>query len=350
VKRLLTLALPLFVCAPAFGIDLDPKFERAIHDALPVCEGAKVSFEELPLKLPPRFTGTFVKVQSASGHCNSQIVAVLSPAGRVYLGSPWVIEKAEGATLEARLQNFTLANLQEQMTAKVERTRTVDGLYPATLTQTTEAGKMTIDGEIDGDGRVFFLGHFRPAAELRASRAKTFDPFLASSPSKGAAAGAPVTIVEFSDFQCPSCKRSSGYVDPILAKHGDKVRYIRYDLPLTGHAWAFPAALAGRAIYRQNPELFWTYKKQVYENQEGMIAFTFWDWARGFAEDHELDLAKYDADLANETLRAEILRGAGVALSNDIRSTPSYLVNGALVEAGTDGKALAEYVEKLVTK
>src|SRR2546430_10287302 len=52
----------------------------------------------------------------------------------------------------------------------------------------------------------------------------------------------------------------------ILAAHGDAVRYIRFDMPLiTIHPWAFSAAVAGRAIYRQNPDLFWKFKEQIYE-------------------------------------------------------------------------------------
>jgi len=172
-----------------------------------------------------------------------------------------------------------------------------------------------------------------------------FEPLLAKSPAKGSGA---VTIVEFSDFQCPSCRRSSGWVDPIVKKHDGKVRYVRFDLPLSGHPWAFPAALAGRAIHRQNPELFWEFKKNVYDNQDQLNAFMFWDWARKWAEDHDLDLKKYDADLENAELRAEILGGAGLALSNDVRATPTYLVNGVIVDAGDNGDALASYVDKLV--
>jgi protein-disulfide isomerase len=73
-----------------------------------------------------------------------------------------------------------------------------------------------------------------------------------------------------------------------------------------------------------------------------------WDWARAFAQDHDLDLAKYDADLNSEAIKSDILKGAAVALSNDVRATPTYMVNGAMVDAGDDGKALAEYVDTLI--
>jgi protein-disulfide isomerase len=238
--------------------------------------------------------------------------------------------------------------MQQNMTAEITRKATDDGLWPVTLWQVTENGRQPLYGLVDPYGRTFFFGNFkRLSGDLLAQRSKAFETLVAKSPSKGSG---PVTIVEFSDFQCPSCRRASGWVDPIVKQHEGKVRYVRFDLPLTGHPWAFPAALAGRAIYRQKPELFWDYKKSVYENQDTLNPFTFWDWARGWAEDHELDLTKYDADLQNADLRAEIFQGAGLALSNDVRATPTYIVNGAIVDAGDDGKALAAYVDKLLAK
>jgi protein-disulfide isomerase len=348
VNRLISAVLVLLATAPLFAADVDPRIDRAVRDAVTICNGpATINYQELPLNLPPRFTGLVVRVESERARCAGQYMAVLSPSGNVFIGTPWPIGNAEGKTVEQRLQAFTLQNMGELMVPAIERKATVDGLYPVTLMQTHESGKLPISGVVDAAGEMFFFGQFRSSNGLRESRAKAFDALLTGLPTKGPAS-APVTILEFSDFQCPSCKFASGYVDPIVAKHGDKVRYVRFDLPLAGHSWAFPAALAGRAIYRQNPEAFWQYKQRVYENQGELNAFMFWDWARGFAEDHELDLAKYDADLASEEIKSAILRGAGTAFSNDVRATPTYMVNGAIVDAGDDGKALEAYVDSLV--
>jgi hypothetical protein len=350
VKSFLLSALTLVFCATSFAAEVDPKLDRAVRDALPVCAGATVSFGDLPVKLPARFSGRMVRVESANHECDGQFAAIVSPSGSLLLGSPWPIADEEGKTVQEKLKNFAWRNMQENVTVEVDPKRTVDGLFKATMFQQTEYGKMPMEGTIDEEGRLFFFGTFRPMnGDVRASRQKVFEPFFATSPTKGSASAA-VTIVEFSDFQCPSCQRAAGYVDPILAKHGDKVRYVRFDLPLSGHAWAFPAALAGRAIYKQKPELFWEYKKQVYANQSGMNAFTFWDWARGFAADHDLDLAKYDAELNSQETKDLILKGAGTAFLNDIRATPSYMVNGALVSASDEGKALAAYVDSLLAK
>ena len=346
VKRHLLACALLLSSAAAGAAEVDPKLEQAVNDALPVCAGGKVTFSDLQMNLPARFRGATVRVESANHRCDTHAAAIIAPSGGFYLGNPWPLTDVTGS-IEDKLKAFVWNNFQMNVTPVVDRKATVDGLYNVTLLQQTEHGKVPLEGEIDPDGKIFFFGHFKKPDTLHAERVKTFESLMAKSPARGAA-NAKVTIVEFSDFECPSCKRASGYVDPILAKHENQVRYIRFDMPLSGHPWAFPAAMAGRAIYRQKPEAFWEYKKQVYANQDKLNSFTFWDWARNFATDHELDLKKYDADLESQELRDEILKGAGLALSNEVRSTPTYLVNGVMVDAGEEGKALAEYVEKLL--
>lgn len=364
MKLTLTLATALFATAalaaatpadtpkPAAAPAAVTKVDPLVKDALPVCsDEVKITTAEMVHKLPPNMTGKVYQVDSERQACQGQYVSIYSREGGFYLGIPWFLDDAEGDTVEARLKDFTWKHMQETFEPIVDHTPTRDGLYRVQLLQTTERGKLPLEGEIDAQGKVFFLGHFRPVNEgIPASRLKAFEPFLASSPTTGAAKPV-VTVIEFSDFECPSCQHAAGYLKPILAKYGDKVRYIRYDLPLlNAHPWAFAAAVAGRAIYRQKPEVFWDYKKTIYDNQEKLNAFLIDEFARGFAQDHDLDIAKYDADVASDAIKSQILKGIGTAFSNDIRATPSYLINGALVDAGKDGAKLEEYVAGLLKK
>ena len=328
---------------------LDAKLEAAVRASLPVCPDLKLTPSELPFKLPTGFSGAVLRIEGKGASCDGQLVAVTSPTGGLFLGIPWYFGNDDGATPEEKLKNFAWRNMQMTTSPVIDRSsRTLDGLFRVSLNEQTEAGKVLLDGEMDPSGTVFFFGHFRRMnGDLRAERLKAYEPIVVNSPAHGAKDAA-VTVIEFSDFQCPSCRRASGYLEPILAKHGDKVRYVRYDLPLSMHTWAFSAAMAGRAVYRQKPELFWEFKKEVYANQEKLSAFTFDDFARGFAESHELDMKRWDADLASQDLRNELLKGVSVAFLNDIRSTPSYVINGQLVDAGEGGKGLAEYVDKLL--
>jgi protein-disulfide isomerase len=351
VKRVLPALSALLVCLPLFAIDVDPKVDKTVRDLVPVCGEAKITYDEFPAKLPTGFKAVVVQIASGRPSCEGQLIGVTSPTGGFFLGMPWIIEGEEGKTIEEKLKGFTWRNLQENITPVVDRSAASDdGLWKVTLNQTTENGPLPMQGFVDPQGRVFYFGNFRRMnGDVTAQRAKSLETFSSSAPAKGAAKPA-VTIVEFSDFQCPSCKRASGFVDPIVTKYPDSVRYVRYDLPLTMHPWAFPAALAGRAIYRQKPDAFWQYKHDVYASQADLNAFTFWDWARAWAEDHDLDVKKYDADLAAPETKKLLLDGAGAAFSNDVRATPTYMVNGVMVDAGDEGKALAAYVDKLLAK
>jgi len=363
MKRLAFAALVLCFASAAFADEpektnekpappLGTRADKLIKDALPICsDPATESRVALQHPLPPDMIGAVVRIASKRGSCEGQWVAITSTEGGFFFGTPWFLDGMEG-TLEEKLKNFTMQYMKEAFNPVIDRTtKTKEGLYRATLYQTVEGGKLPLEGEIDPAGTIFFIGHFVPiASDYRASRLKAFDHFLSLSPATGA--GAPVvTVIEFSDFECPSCMHAAGYMKPILEAHGDKVRYIRYDTPLvTIHPWALAAAIAGRAVWHQKPDLFWKYKEQIYANQEKLSAFTIDEFARGFASDHELDMKKYDAEVQSPELRTEMVNGTGTAFTNDVRATPTYIVNGTFVDPGTDGKALADYVNAALKK
>lgn len=334
--------------APALGARAD----KLIKDALPICsDGVTETRVALTHTLPGNMVGAVVRLASKHQVCDGQWAAIISNEGGFYMGTPWFLDNKE-VTLEGRLKSFTLEYMKQVFDPVIDRTKTREGLFRVSLYQPVEGGgKLPLEGEIDQAGSVLFIGHFVPmATDYRISRLKAFEHFLNLSPVTGAAKPE-VTVIEFSDFECPSCQHAAGYLKPIMAAHSDRVRYIRYDTPLVSiHPWALPAAVAGRAIWRQKPDLFWKFKEQIYENQEKLSAFAIDDFARGFASDHELDMAKYDADVASPDVRADIVNGAGTAFTNDVRATPTYLVNGAFVDAGVDGKGLADYVDELLKK
>jgi hypothetical protein len=359
MKRLALPLLVLCLASAAFADEpektnekpappLGARADKLIKEALPNCsEATTESRVALTHTLPADMVGGVVRIASKRSSCEGQWVAITSTEGGFFFGTPWFLDGMQG-TLEEKLKSFTTQYMKEAFNPVIDRTtKTREGLYRATLYQTVEGGKVPLEGEVDAAGTVFFIGHFVPiVSDYRTARLKAFEHFLSLSPSTGAATPQ-VTVIEFSDFECPSCQHAAGYMKPILEAHGDKVRYIRYDTPLvTIHRWALGAAIAGRAVWHQKPDLFWKYKEQIYENQEKLSAFTIDEFARGFASEHELDMKKYDAEVQSPELRTELVNGAGNAFTNDVRATPTYIVNGTFVDAGVDGKGLVEYVNK----
>lgn len=348
-KTCFALVSVVFLTSAAFAADKPVISDDLIHRALQVCQSQpKISREPMTQPLPNGFKGEYITVESDSPSCAGQYAAVITPAGEYFIGTPWTLAGYAGTPAE-KLRQFGRDRLQQSFSAEIDGRRSKSGLSHVVLRQKTEFGDVPIEGWIDSEGTTFFAGSFHDTSDdLAKVRAAEIQKVVSLSPTKGPA-DAPVWVAEFSDFQCPSCKRSAGYFKPILAKYGDKIRYTRVDLPLiSSHPWAFSAALAGRAIYRQSPEAFWQYKDAVYEMQDDLSMFTLEDFAKGFVKDHDLDLARYQKDIESPELSNEILTSVGTAFSQQIFGTPTYLVNGVLVESGSDGGALDSYIGKLL--
>ena len=98
----------------------------------------------------------------------------------------------------------------------------------------------------------------RVAVRLEAPRTTVAIP--AGAPSTGPA-DPPVTIVEFTDYQCPYCHRAQAVVDEVLSRYAGKVRFVHLDFPLDGHPGAFPAARAARCAGEQGK--FWEYHRSL---------------------------------------------------------------------------------------
>src|SRR5687767_12986913 len=110
VKPLLLTCALLLPAAAATAAEVDPQHGRVVRESLPVCAGGKVTLDEMSVKLPPRFKGVLVKVESEDHRCDYQMGGVLAPSGALYLGMPWTIANEEGKTAQDRLKAFVWRN------------------------------------------------------------------------------------------------------------------------------------------------------------------------------------------------------------------------------------------------
>lgn len=142
---------------------------------------------------------------------------------------------------------------------------------------------------------------------------------------------APVTIVEFSDFQCPFCSRSKPIVEGVLAKYPDNVNYVYKHFPLTFHAAARPAALASIAAQEQGK--FWEMHEVLFANQATLDASKLEEYAKQAG----LDVARFKKDLETKKAEYEKRIDAEMALgqSVDVRGTPTLYIGGKKVRVRT---------------
>jgi protein-disulfide isomerase len=163
----------------------------------------------------------------------------------------------------------------------------------------------------------------------------------ADAPSFGPA-DAKVTIVEFSDFQCPYCARAADVTHKVREKYGDKVHFVFRNFPLSFHQNAKPAAKAAMAAHAQGK--FWEFHDKLFANQQKLDQSSF----DTYAQEAGLDVAKFHTaqqDSSNsDRIESDMKLGEEVA----VQGTPTMFVNGERVPNPTDFSAVSQMIEKLL--
>lgn len=142
---------------------------------------------------------------------------------------------------------------------------------------------------------------------------------------------APVTVIEFSDFQCPFCQRFTDTTKQIRETYGpDQVRFIYRDFPLTQiHPEAEPAAVAAQCVFREaGSQAFFDYHDQLFENQETLGNDLYFDLA---ANIDGLDQDAFASCVNNQETLEEVQTDLDEGIASGVTGTPATFVNGALV-------------------
>lgn len=207
-------------------------------------------------------------------------------------------------------------------------------LVPVTL----KAGARAQDEKLylSKNGRYYVLGGFKDLKILPSQeRIKKMD--LRSSPVRGKADAA-VTIVQYTDFQCPYCSRGYKIMkDQILKEYDGKVRWVYKSLPLGFHDWAEPAAVAAECAKLQGHDQFWKMHDMIFDKQDDIttpeVKAKMDEFAKEIGADGKAFTACYDAKKTMDVVR----RDADEAQSMGISGTPAFLVNGRLISGADYG-------------
>lgn len=195
---------------------------------------------------------------------------------------------------------------------------------------------------VSKDGKTFIRGEmFDMAADpFAANRAKLN---IDGNPSKGPAS-ARVTIVEFSDFECPHCREIHNVLQSVEA-HYPQIRLVYKDFPITQlHPWAETAAIGARCTFQQSPGSFWKIHDLIFDHQDTISASNIYDQLVGFAGQIGLETDSFKACLSSpEAKRAvEANHAEGIALN--VNSTPTLFINGRVL-AGGDLSTIEQFID-----
>ena len=179
---------------------------------------------------------------------------------------------------------------------------------------------------------------------LVAPESPVFSISTTDQPSLGNA-NAPVTIVAFTDYQCPSCAAMHPELERLVQELGDKVRLVTRDFPLNQHADAFKAAEAAEAAREQGK--YWEYIHILMRNQSTLSV----DKLKAFAGELALDQGRFDSALDSGKFAEAVQRDLEDGMKLGINGTPAIFVNGRRVSAkGYDElKATVEQALKAAT-
>jgi protein-disulfide isomerase len=161
----------------------------------------------------------------------------------------------------------------------------------------------------------------RPSRPPGPDPKRKYEVELGDAPMRGDP-NAKVTIVEWSDFQCPFCNRVEPTLKQIEQEYGDSVRIVFKHLPLEIHPEARAAHLAAEAAHRQGK--FWAMHDRIFTNQRDLRPETL----EGYAREIGLDLERYRRDVASADVRKRIDEDLEQARELGVTGTPSFFING----------------------
>lgn len=147
-------------------------------------------------------------------------------------------------------------------------------------------------------------------------------------------ADAPITVVEFSDFQCPYCSRGAQTVEQLLEKYPGDVRFVFFHFPLEFHPWAKPASIATLCAAEQSPDAFWMLHDAFFANQKDVTPQNVVGKSREFLAGSDIDMEAWStcaSDSSSDAYKAasaKIAADMGLGQRLGVQGTPGFFVNG----------------------
>ncbi len=156
---------------------------------------------------------------------------------------------------------------------------------------------------------------------------------------------APVTIVEFSDFQCPYCGKAAETVTEIKKKYGNKVKIAFKHFPLPMHKDAKPASEAAMCVNEQGTEKFWKFHDKLFKNQDKLDTASL----EKFAKESGADTKKFDDCVGTKKFKMQVEKDLEYGEKIGVKSTPTFFVNGQLISGALPIDSFSEIIDEELT-
>jgi protein-disulfide isomerase len=193
------------------------------------------------------------------------------------------------------------------------------------------------------DGRHAVIGEIMPfgAHPFDAARKELAKGINGSSHGP---ADAPVTLLEFSDLQCPHCKEAQPTLDRLM-NEDKNVRLVFQSFPLPFHDWAEKAASYADCIARSSNDAFWKFIDSVYQSQSDITAANADEKLNSLTDQAGLKSADVAACAANPETAARVEHSVALGKSLGVNSTPTIFINGRKLGGGVPYEVLQKLVD-----
>jgi protein-disulfide isomerase len=179
---------------------------------------------------------------------------------------------------------------------------------------------------VSQDGKHAVVGDIIPFGAHPYEKAREVLEKKANGPSRGPAS-APVTIVEFSDLQCPHCKEANPTIERLLNENSN-IRFISQNFPLPMHNWAMKAAEYADCVGRASNDAYWKFVSGVFEAQANITAENADQQLTDIAQKSGANGPDIAACAAKPDTESRVQASINLAKSLDVNSTPTLFING----------------------
>ncbi|EMF83856.1 thioredoxin-like domain protein [Leptospira weilii serovar Topaz str. LT2116] len=151
---------------------------------------------------------------------------------------------------------------------------------------------------------------------------------------------AKVTVIEFSDFECPFCKRSQDVNAQLRAKYKDQIRWVFRDYPLSFHPNAMFAHIAANCSASQGK--YWEFFKVLFDNSGNLARDRVLDLARGMG----LDMKTFSQCVNDASVRKEVEADMAEGEKYGVSGTPAFFINGIMIEGAQPIEAFTKVIDQ----
>lgn len=206
------------------------------------------------------------------------------------------------------------------------------------------AAKIILQVQEINKGEALLQGGATKFAQIDLDLPKTKKNLVTTDDPSAGSPEAKVHMVEFSDFQCPYCKRSYPIVEQLINEYGQRIHFVYRDFPIPSHAYARKAAEAAECAQEQNA--FWQVHNLIFDNQDKVAVVDL----KSYAQKLNLDTVRFNICLDSGKYAAEVEADFKDGEAAGVRGTPTFFINGQMIFGSVSLEEMKAVIDRELAK